>query len=201
MSDRALEFVLDVVSPNAYLAWWPLRDLLARTGCELRLLPVFLGGMHKLTGNEPPLLRNANIRNKNAYDMLEMERFVADHGLTRYTMNPHFPMHTLAAQRMLVAASESGRDLELAELLLKASWENRLDVSDVSVLGEALTAGGFDADALQRATRDPAVKQRLIDNTEAAVERGAFGVPTFFLGDQMFFGKERLGQIERLLTA
>jgi 2-hydroxychromene-2-carboxylate isomerase len=197
---RTLEFVFDVVSPNAYLAWWPLKDVLARTGAVLEITPVLLGGMHKLTGNAPPMIRDAAVKGKVEYAALEMRRFIARHALDRFAMNPHFPFASIVPQRMLLAV-EGERRVALAECLLTAIWERGLDLSDAHALAGALTAAGFDAHALAAAARDPAIKQRLIDNTAHAVERGAFGIPTWFVGAEMLFGKERLGQVEEELRA
>jgi 2-hydroxychromene-2-carboxylate isomerase len=201
MPVATVEFLIDVVSPNAYLAWHGLKPVLARTGAQLELTPVFLGGMHKLTGNAPPMIRDADVRGKNEYAMLEMQRFIADHGLTRFNMNPHFPMNTLAAQRALLVAQAQGRDAALAEALLAATWEDGRDISEPAVLADVLRQQNFDPEQMQAATGQADIKARLIGNTEQAVARGAFGVPTFFIGEEMFFGKERLGQMESMLAA
>lgn len=193
---KTLEFVFDVVSPNAYLVWWPLKELLARTGAELIISPVLLGGMHKLTGNAPPMIRDADVKGKVEYAMLEMRRFIARHRLERFAMNPKFPFSSVTPQRMLLAVSGAER-IALAEHLLQAIWERGLDVSDPVALEDELAP--FDPAKLLAASQDSALKQRLIDNTERAVERGVFGIPTFFVGSEMFFGKERLGQIEEEL--
>jgi 2-hydroxychromene-2-carboxylate isomerase len=196
---RTLEFVFDVVSPNAYLAWWPLKEVIARTGAVLEITPVLLGGMHKLTGNAPPMIRDAEVKGKVEYSMLEMRRFIDRHGLTRFAMNPRFPFSTVAPQRMLLAV-EGAERVRLAKHLLTALWERGLDVADDAAFAAELTAGGFDAPTLLAATQDAAIKQALIDNTARAVERGAFGIPTWFVGDEMFFGKERLVQVEEELA-
>lgn len=196
---RTIELIFDVVSPNAYLVWQPLRALAERQGAQVSITPVFLGGMHKLTGNAPPFIRDAGVKGKNAYAALEMQRFITKHGLHRYRMHPNFPFNSVNLQRMLVALEGDDR-LRLAEALLPAIWEQGLDVGDAAAVAAVLTAAGFDAAALAARAQDPAVKQVLIDNTERAVERGTFGVPTFYVGDEMFFGKERLGQIEELLA-
>lgn len=196
---KALEFIFDVVSPNAYLAWWPLKDIVARSGAALAISPVLLGGMHKLTGNAPPMIRDADVKGKVEYGMLEMRRFMDRHGLDRFAMNPKFPFSSVTPQRMLLAV-EGGERTRLAEHLLQAIWERGLDVGDIDALGGELIAGGFDAPALADAAQDPAIKQRLADATSDAVARGAFGIPTWFVDGEMFFGKERLGQIEDELT-
>ena len=203
---KRVELVFDFVSPNAYLVFWPLRDLVEKAGAELVLLPAFLAGMHKLTGNAPPMIRDAEVKGKNAYSMLEMERFIAHHGLTKYRMHPQFPFNSILFQRMLYAACGEGQGVALAEALLKAIWEEGLDISDPQAIGAVLAGAGFDASALLAAAQSDAVKQGLTEATTAVVERGAFGIPTMWVcregkPDEMFFGKERLGQITELLDA
>tara|TARA_R110000772_G_scaffold57854_3_gene130961 strand:- start:1383 stop:1982 length:600 start_codon:yes stop_codon:yes gene_type:complete len=195
-----IELVFDFVSPNAYLIWQPLKALAQKHSAKIEVIPAFLGGMHKMTGNAPPFIRDADVKGKNAYAMLEMTRFIAKHGLTKWQMNPQFPFNSISLQRMLVAVGPERR-AELVEILLPPIWEDQLDVTDMDALGKILDAGGFDAQDLFAKTQEPAVKQALIDNTEKAVARGAFGIPTIYVGDEMFFGKERLAQIEEQLTA
>lgn len=193
---KRVELIFDFVSPNAYMVWWPLRDLVRRHGAELDVTPVFLGGMHKLTGNAPPMIRDAQVKGKNEYAMLEMRRFIARHGLDRYRMNSRFPFNSILLQRMLYAADQDGRGVQFTEAMLPPIWEQDLDVTDTDAVQRAVEAAGFDAaDLMARAGSDE-VKQGLIDNTQRAVERGAFGIPTMFVGGEMFFGKERLGQVE-----
>ena len=196
---KTIELIFDFVSPNAYLVWQPLRALAARQGAQLIITPAFLGGMHKLTGNAPPFIRDAEVKGKNAYARLEMQRFIDKHGLHRFKMNPAFPFNSVTLLRMLVSL-EGDDQIRLIEALNPAIWEQGLDVTDAAAVAAVLTQAGFDAAALVARTQDGAIKQALIDNTEKAVERGAFGIPTFFIGTEMFFGKERLGQIEEMLA-
>lgn len=195
---KTIELIFDFVSPNAYLIWQPLRELAARQGAQIKITPVFLGGMHKLTGNAPPFIRDAEVKGKNAYAMLETQRFIAKHGLTRFKMNPKFPFNSVNLLRMLLSL-ESDDQFRFIEAMAPAIWEEGLDVGDADALAAVLTAAGFGAEVLAAKTQDAAIKQALIDNTEDAVERGTFGIPTFFIGKEMFFGKERLGQIEEML--
>jgi len=195
---KTIELIFDFVSPNAYLVWQPLRALAARQGAQIKITPAFLGGMHKLTGNAPPFIRDAEVKGKNAYASLEMARFIAKHGLHRFKMNPKFPFNSVNLLRMLVSL-EGDDQIKFIEALTPAIWEQGLDVSDAAALAAVLTQAGFDAQSLAAKTQDAAIKQTLIDNTEKAAERGTFGIPTFYIGEEMFFGKERLGQIEELL--
>ena len=200
MANR-VELIFDFVSPNAYLIWWPLRDLVRETGAELDVTPVFLGGMHKLTGNAPPFVRDAEVKGKNAYAMLEMQRFIARHDLTKFKMHPQFPFNSITLQRMLTAAEENGRAVQFVEAMLPAIWEDSVDLTDPEALGEVAAKAGFDAQDLFSRAQTDAIKEKVKDATARAVERGAFGIPTMFVGDEMFFGKERLAQIEDELTA
>ena len=197
---KRVGLVFDFVSPNAYLIWWPLRDLVRRTGAELDVIPVFLGGMHRLTGNAPPMIRDADVKGKVEYSMLEMQRFIAKHNLTKYKLHPQFPFNSITLQRMLFAADQDGRGVQFVEAMLPAIWEEGVDVLDPASLGAAVTAAGFDAKDLYERSQTDEVKQGLIANTDRAVERGAFGIPTMFDGPngagEMYFCTERLDQFE-----
>jgi len=197
---KTVEFIFDIAAPNGYLAWYPLKDIAARTGARLEVTPVFLGGMHKLTGNAPPMIRDAGVKGKVAYAALEFQRFIDRHGLHRFRMHPALPFNSILLQRVLAAAADEAQRQALVEALLPAVWERNIDCSDADAVRSVLEDAGFDAERLLAATQDPEVKQLLADNTEHAVERGAFGIPTFFVGDEMWFGKERLGQIEEYLA-
>jgi 2-hydroxychromene-2-carboxylate isomerase len=165
----------------------------------IEVTPVFLGGMHKLTGNAPPMIRDAQVKGKNEYAMLEMNRFITKHGLTKWQMNPKFPFNTITLQRMLIAIEPEKRG-GFIEALLIGLWEQQLDATDMQAVAETIQKSGFDAQDLFARSQEPEIKQALIDNTAKAVERGAFGIPTFFVDDEMFFGKERLTQIGEVLA-
>lgn len=195
---KTIELIFDFVSPNAYLVWQPLRELAARQGAQIQITPAFLGGMHKLTGNTPPFIRDADVKGKNAYANLEMQRFIAKHGLHRFKMNPKFPFNSINLLRMLVSL-KGDNQFKFIEALMTAIWEKGLDVTDAAAVATVLTKAGFNAESLAAKAQDPAIKQAVVDNTEKAVARGAFGIPTFFIGEEIFFGKERLGQIEEML--
>ncbi|MEM1196522.1 MAG: 2-hydroxychromene-2-carboxylate isomerase [Pseudomonadota bacterium] len=201
---KRVELIFDFVSPNAYLIWKPLRDLVARTGSALEITPVFLGGMHKLTGNAPPMIRDADVKGKVEYAALEMQRFIAKHSLTKFKLHPQFPFNSITLQRMLYAANQDGRARAFVEAVLPLVWEEGIDLTDPEALGAAISAAGFDAANLFARAQSDEVKQGLVANTSHAVERGAFGIPTLYVGPkdgdtEMFFGKERLGQIEEQL--
>ena len=193
---RTIDFIFDFGSPNAYLSWKVLPQIAQRTGAKINLIPCLLGGIFKITGNQAPNLAFGNIKGKLAYESLETRRFVAKHGLTRFAFNPHFPVNTLLIMRGQIAAQRQGVGEAYLEAVLKAMWEDGQKMDDPEVAAAVLTAAGLDARAILEATQDPEVKAELVANTDAAAARGTFGIPTFFVGDEIFFGKERLGQVE-----
>ncbi|MEM9287060.1 MAG: 2-hydroxychromene-2-carboxylate isomerase [Pseudomonadota bacterium] len=195
-----IELLFDFVSPNAYLVWHPLKALAQRTGADIKVTPAYLGGIMEMTGNQPPMMRDSAIKGKNDYTILEIRRFCARHGLSKFQINPHFPFRSLTLQRYLLAAEEEASRQQMMDVLLPMLWEDKLDPKDTKTIDAALTAAGFEMDSLKAKAGTAAIKEALKANTAEAVERGAFGIPTFFIGDEMFFGKERLGQIEEMLT-
>jgi 2-hydroxychromene-2-carboxylate isomerase len=197
---KTVDFIFDFGSPNAYLSRKVLAEVAARTGARMNLIPCLLGGLFKLTGNQPPMAAFGAVKGKLAYEQLETQRFVKAHGLTAYRFNPHFPVNTLLIMRGLVAARRLGVGDAYVDAVLRAMWEDGRKMDDPEVVAEVLTAASLDARAILDATQDPEVKAELMANTEAAAARGAFGIPTFFVGEEMFFGKERLGQVEAELA-
>ena len=198
---RTIDFIFDFGSPNGYLSWKVLPPILARTGARVNLIPCLLGGLFKITGNQPPMVAFGGVQGKLAYEQLEARRFIAKHQLSAYSFNPHFPVNTLLIMRGLVAARRMGVGDVYLEAVLKAMWEDGQKMDDPEVVAKVLAAAGLDAQSLLSATQDPEVKAELVANTDAAAARGVFGIPTYFVGDEMFFGKERLGQVEEALMA
>ncbi len=191
-----IEFVFDFGSPNAYLAYRALPPILERTGARLAINPCLLGGIFKATGNKPPMIAFGPIKGKFEYEKLEVRRFIAKHRLAKFRLNPHFPVNTLMLMRGFVAAREAGSEAAYLEMGLEGMWEEGLKLDDRHVLARRLDAAGLDSASLLAAAETDPVKQKLADNTAAAVACGVFGIPTFFVGAEMFFGKERLGQVE-----
>jgi 2-hydroxychromene-2-carboxylate isomerase len=191
-----VDFLFDFGSPNAYFAHKVIPDIEKRTGATFTYVPVLLGGLFKLTGNQAPMVAFGNIKNKMPYEMLETQRFIKKHSLTQYTFNPNFPVNTLAMMRMAVAAQNMGILPRYADAMFHFMWEEPRKMDDAAVIQATLIEAGLDADALIAAAQTPDVKQGLMTNTERAVERGAFGSPTFFVGNEMFFGKNTLGDVE-----
>ena len=196
-----VEFIFDFASPNAYFALKVLREIVARTGANLVITPCLLGGIFKATGNQAPMIAFAPVKGKMDYEMLETRRFIAAHGLTKFSMNPHFPINSIHAIRGLIVAQGLGIGDAYTEAVLSGFWEQGAAMGDAAVIADVLTAAGLDGAAIMAATADGDVKATLMANTENAVARGAFGIPTFFVGEDMYFGKERLGQVEAALTA
>ena len=194
------DFLYDFGSPNAYLAWRVLPGIEERTGTKFTLRPVLLGGLFKLTGNQSPMAAFAAIPAKLAYQRREMERFVARHGLSRFAMNPHFPVNTLGAMRGAVAADAEGVLPAYSEAMFAAMWEQGLDLADPPVLARAIADAGLPAERLFAAAQQQPVKDRLIADTNAAAARGVFGLPTLIVDGELYFGKDRLDEVEFVLA-
>ncbi len=192
----APEFYFDFGSPNAYLAYRVLPTIEQRTGARFVHVPALLGGIFKATNNQSPVQAFAHVQNKLAYDTLEMQRFIARHGLSEFTMNPHFPVNTLLIMRGAVAAELDGRLPAYEEAVMRAMWAEPKKMDDAAVVRAVLDASGLDGARLLARTQDADVKQQLLANTERAVARGIFGLPAFFVGDEMYFGKDRLREVE-----
>ncbi len=191
-----VQFLFDFGSPNAYFCHRVIPAIEARTGVRFEYLPVLLGGLFKLANNRSPAEAFAGIPNKRAYDRLEIDRFIQQHGLTAYRFNPHFPVNTLKIMRGAVAAQALGCFEPYVDAVYAAMWEQGLDMADDAQIAAVLAAAGLDGPALLAASQTPEVKARLLANTEQAHARGAFGSPTFFVGDEIYFGKDRLREVE-----
>ena len=196
---KTVDFIFDFGSPNAYLAWKALAGIMQRTGARVNVIPCLLGGLFKLTGNQPPMVAFGGVKGKLEYSRLEMDRFIAEHELTAFRLNPHFPVNTLLIMRGLIAARRLGVGDAYLEAVLSAMWEDGEKMDEPEAVVKVLDAAGLDAQAILAATQDPEVKAELVENTEASAGRGVFGIPTFFVGDEMYFGKDTLPQVEDAL--
>jgi 2-hydroxychromene-2-carboxylate isomerase len=194
-----VEFHFDFGSPNAYLAHRVIPAIEARTGARFRYIPVLLGGVFKATGNRSPMEAFAGIRNKPEYERLETERFIRRHRIEGFVRNPFFPVNTLQMMRGAAAAEIDGGLEQYVNAMFHHMWEAPKKLDEPDVLRDALTASHFDVAAVMTRMQDPAVKARLMANTEISVGRGAFGSPTFFVGDAMYFGKDRLRDVEEAI--
>ena len=191
-----VEFLFDFGSPNAYLSHRVIPAIEARTGVPFVYVPVLLGGLFKLSNNQPPAVAFGNVKNKLPYEMLETRRFIARHNLTGFVFNPHFPINTLQLMRGAVAAAIDGGLSAYVEAVFQHMWEGSRKMDDPEVFRAALLESGLDAEHVIARTRDQDVKDTLLANTQRAFERGAFGIPTFFVGGEMYFGKDRLRDVE-----
>jgi 2-hydroxychromene-2-carboxylate isomerase len=192
------EFHFDFGSPNAYLAYKILPGIEQRTGARFTYVPILLGGVFKLTNNRSPAESLIGIRNKMDYERLEMARFIRRHAIP-FEMNPHFPVNTLMLMRGAVAAAELGVLAPYVDAVFDAMWVNPKKMDDPAVVGAALEAAGLPAGELIALVQSQPIKDRLLANTQASVERGTFGAPTFFVGTEIYFGKDRLGEVEEAL--
>ena len=195
-----IEFQFDFGSPNAYFCHRVIPAIEARSGKRFSYTPVLLGGLFKLANNRSPAEAFAGIPNKRAYDRLEIERFVKKHDLSAYRFNPHFPVNTLKIMRGAVAAQALGCFERYVEAVYAAMWEQQRDMADEAQILAVLAAAGLDGPALLLKSQDPEVKAGLLANTERAHARGAFGSPTFFVGDDIYFGKDRLREVEEAIA-
>jgi 2-hydroxychromene-2-carboxylate isomerase len=200
MMTKTVDFYFDFASPNAYLSHQVVPGIEERTGAKFNYIPVLLGGIFKLTNNKPPMEAFFGILNKNEYQSVEMKRFQERHGIDKFKMNPHFPVMSLQIIRGAVGAQQDGYLDKYIDEVLKHMWEEPKKMDDPEVIKEAFTESGFDADRLMNQMQDPEIKAQLIENTEKAVKRGTFGIPTFFVGDDIYFGKDTLWQVEEALA-
>lgn len=191
-----VEFHFDFGSPNAYLAHLVVPEFERRTGTKFEYVPILLGGVFKLTNNQSPAEKMSGIKNRLPYERLEMQRFIRRHGITRFTWNPFFPVNTLLIMRGAVAAQLDGIFERYVDEMFRHMWAEPKDMDDPEVVRAALEESGFAAAALLARTQDPGVKDRLLKNTQDSVERGTFGSPTFYVGNEIFFGKDRLRDVE-----
>ena len=193
---KTIEFIFDFGSPNAYLSYNTVTQVAERTGATLKITPCLLGGIFKSTNNQPPIMSFAGVSGKNAMFMREIERYCDRHELTKFAMNPNFPVNTLLLMRACVAYGRDNDAAPYIEAGLKMMWEDGLKMDDPEVFVKAFDEAGFDGNALLESTQDPKVKAQLIANTQGAVDRGVFGIPAFFLGDEQFFGKDHIEEME-----
>jgi 2-hydroxychromene-2-carboxylate isomerase len=191
-----IEFYFDFGSPNAYLAYKVIPEIEARLGPVVRMKPALLGAIFKATGNASPAVTLAGIPAKGAYERQVTQRFVRDHGLTRYRANPFFPINTLQLMRGAIAAERLGLFDAYVGAVYAGMWERALNMGEADVFQGVLGEAELPAEKILALIADPEVKQALIEATDAAVKRGAFGSPTFFVGEAMFFGKDQLANVE-----
>ena len=200
MSRPAPQFLFDFGSPNAFLSHKAIPAIEKRTGVKFEYVPILLGGIFKATNNKSPAESLAGIKNKPEFQVVETERFVRRFAVKPYTPNPFFPVNTLNLMRAAVAAQFEGVFEKYVDAAFHHMWIEPKKMDDPEVALKALAGSGLEAAKLFARAQEPEVKAKLIENTQSAVERGAFGSPTFFVGKEMFFGKEQLREVEELVS-
>lgn len=196
MSSPIVQFVFDFGSPNAYLCHKVLGEIESRGPLRFEYFPILLGGLFKLSNNRSPIEAYAGVTNKLAYERLEIKRFIDKHQLRAFRFNPHFPVNTLKLMRLVLAAQSLGCGPQFVDAAFAALWEQARNMDDPDEIARMIEAAGLDLAALSAKAQEPAIKERLVSNTQSAFERGAFGAPSFFVGRELFFGKDRLTAVE-----
>jgi 2-hydroxychromene-2-carboxylate isomerase len=197
---QKVEFLFDFGSPNAYLSHEAIPAIEKRTGASFEYVPILLGGIFKATNNRSPVETLAGVKNKPEFMQLETQRFIKRFNVQPYVWNPYFPVNTLNLMRGAVAAQFEGVFKKYVEAAFHHMWREPKKMDDPQVAVKALTESGLDGAKLLTRAQDADVKAKLVENTQKAVERGAFGSPTFFVGSEIFFGKEQLREVEELVT-
>ena len=193
---KQVDFYFDFASPNAYLSHKVMKGIKERTGAEVNYIPVLLGGIFKATNNKPPMEQFFGVKNKNEYQNLEIQRFIERHSLNDFKMNPHFPVISLQIIRGAVAAEMDGFLEEYIDKVLVHMWEEPKKMDEDAVFRTALISSGLPAQKILESVIQPEIKSRLLRLTSQSVEKGTFGSPTFFLDDEIFFGKDKLADLE-----
>jgi 2-hydroxychromene-2-carboxylate isomerase len=196
-----VEFHFDFGSPNAYLSHLVIPEIEKRTGVKFEYVPVLLGGVFKATNNRSPAQSLVGIKNKPEYERIEMNRFIKRHGITRFKSNPFFPVNTLMMMRGAVAARQLGVFERYVDEMFRNMWGDPKKMDDPAIFRTALDEAGLPTAKIVELIETQPVKDELIANTQRSVERGTFGSPTFYVGDEIFFGKDRLRDVEELIAA
>jgi 2-hydroxychromene-2-carboxylate isomerase len=194
------QFMFDFGSPNAFLSHEAIPAIEKRSGVKFEYVPILLGGIFKATNNKSPAETLAGVKNKPEFLATETQRFIQRFKVEPYVWNPFFPVNTLNLMRAAIAAQIEGVFEKYVEAAFHHMWREPKKMDDLEVAAKALSASGLDGAKLLTRAQEPDVKAKLIENTQSAVERGAFGSPTFFVGNEMFFGKEQLREVEELVA-
>ena len=195
-----IEFHFDFGSPNAYLSHRAIPSIENRTGVKFTYVPVLIGGVFKATGNASPAVTLQGIKNKPEYQRIEMLRFLKKHNISDYNQNPFFPVNTLQIMRGAIFAQSQDYYERYIDEIYRHMWCEPKKMDDAGVIRAAFEESGLPADAIFEGMQDPIVKQILIDNTSRSVEMGAFGSPIFFVENEIFFGKDKLVDVEDEIT-
>jgi 2-hydroxychromene-2-carboxylate isomerase len=200
MAKPRVEFLFDFGSPNAYLSHLVIPEIEKRQGMKFDYLPVLLGGVFKLTNNRSPAESLVGIKNKPQYQQVETERFIRQHGIKGFRSNPFFPVNTLMIMRGAIAARKLGLFERYVDEVYRHMWAEPKKLDDPAILRAALLESNLPADRLFELVQTAEVKDALLAETQRAVERGTFGSPTFFVGDDIYFGKDRLRDVEEAIA-
>ncbi|MEM8577939.1 MAG: 2-hydroxychromene-2-carboxylate isomerase [Pseudomonadota bacterium] len=191
---KSVTYIYDFASPNGYFVHRVLPGIAAKHGATLAYSPALLGGIFKATNNQAPMMAFQNVTGKLAYQRTEIARFIERHGV-EFTWNPAFPINTLPLMRAAVYAEGQPWKMDYVNAVMDAMWRDAKNMGDPDVIGAVLSAAGLPVAKIMEAIQTPEVKAKLVELTEAAVARGVFGLPAMFVGDEMFFGKDSLDDL------
>ena len=191
-----LEFHFDFGSPNAYLSHRVIPAIEARTGVTFDYVPVLLGGVFKATNNVSPAVSMQGIKNKSEYSAIETQRFLARHHITDYHFNPFFPVNTLQIMRGAIYAQQAGLFSAYVDAVYHHMWQEPKKMDELDIIQAALSASGLPANEILQGMQNAEVKRQLLENTDRSVEMGSFGSPTFYLEGEIYFGKDKLDELE-----
>jgi 2-hydroxychromene-2-carboxylate isomerase len=195
------EFLFDFGSPNAYLSHLVIPRIEKRTGVKFEYIPVLLGGVFKATNNVSPAISLKGIKNKGEYQGIETQRFLKKHDISNYQRNPYFPVNTLQVMRGAIFAKQANIFQQYINEMYRHMWENPKKMDDPETFREALIESKLPADDIINGINSAEVKGELIQNTNEAVERGVFGSPSFFVDDDLYFGKDKLVEVEEAIVS
>tara|TARA_B100001142_G_C14046344_1_gene544084 strand:- start:148 stop:744 length:597 start_codon:yes stop_codon:yes gene_type:complete len=194
-----VDFIFDFASPNAYLCHKAIRNLEKTHNIKFNYVPCLLGGIMKLSNNQPPMVTLAEIPNKMKYEFdTAFNRFMREHSITKFKMNEHFPVNTISLIRGAIVAQKNNFFDAYVEIVLSGLWEQSLKLDSPEALHELLIKNDCHADVVIEGIAKEEIKEELIANTSEAVEKGAFGIPTFFVADEMFYGKDSLRELKEM---
>ncbi|WP_026296670.1 2-hydroxychromene-2-carboxylate isomerase [Hirschia maritima] len=196
-----VDFIFDITSPNVFLAHKIVPEIEDRTGVNFNYVPVLLGGIFKATNNQPPMMTMGNVTGRFDYERIEFARFLKKHNITNFKMNSAFPVHSVLMQRCAIAAKERGELRPYLDAALDATWTQDKNLKTAEAIEEILNAAGLNSAEILEAAQSDEIKGALMNNTSEAVKRGCFGAPTFYVGKEMFFGKNTLREIEEEIIA
>ena len=195
------EFLFDFGSPNAYLSHLVIPKIEQRTGVKFEYIPVLLGGVFKATNNVSPAISLKGIKNKGEYQGIETQRFLKKHDISNYQRNPYFPVNTLQVMRGAIFAKQANIFQQYINEIYRHMWENPKKMDDPQTFRDALIESKLPADDIMNGINSAEVKGELIQNTNEAVERGVFGSPSFFVDDDLYFGKDKLVEVEEAIVS